>query len=103
MISNMSLEAADHSEFLWERLGKVPHGMTCRFAAAVRAAQAIGEVRDDVDANNMADVLLTARNGAVLSMAVDRSPDPLDCFKRVVAATLISAVSAKPAAGSRQR
>ena len=91
MISNMSLEAAEHSELLRERLGQIFRNLTQPFAEAVRAAQAVGEVRNDVDAEDVADVLLAAWNGAMLRMKVDRSPEPLDRFKRVFLATLLIA------------
>ncbi len=90
MISNMSLEAAEHSELLREQLGQIFRDLTKPFAEALRAAQAAGEVRDDVDAEDVADVLLSGWNGAMLRMKVDRSPEPLDRFRRVFLATLLA-------------
>jgi len=91
IISNMSLETAGHSELLRDHLEQIFRTMTERFAKAVRAAQAAGEVRDDVDAEDLADVLLAAWHGAMLRMKVDRNPAPLDRFKRVFLATLLIA------------
>lgn len=90
MIGNMSLEASEHSELLRERLVQIFQMLTRPFADAVRAAQAAGEMRDDVDAEEVADVLLSAWQGAMLRMKVERSPEPLDRFKRVLVATLLS-------------
>lgn len=90
MISNMSLEAAEHSEPLRERLGHILRALTRPFAEAVRAAQVAGEVRDDIDAAELAEVLLSAWHGAMLRMKVDRSPEPLDRFRRVFVATLLA-------------
>ncbi len=90
MISNLSLETADHSELLRGRLEAIFGSMTQRFAEVLRAAQASGDVRDDVDADELADVLLSAWHGAMLRMKVDRSPEPLDRFKRVFLATLLA-------------
>ena len=90
MISNMSLEAAEHSELLRTRLVQIFCALNQPFAEAVRAAQAAGEIRDDIDAEDLADVLLSAWHGAMLRMKVDRSPAPLDRFKRVFVATLLT-------------
>ena len=102
MISNMSLETAEHSEPLRERLGEIFRGLTRGFAEAVRAAQVAGAVRDDLDAADLADVLLSAWNGAMLRMKVERSPAPLDRFKRVFLSTLL-AVSPGPEAHEHRR
>ena len=96
MISNMSLEAAEHSELLRERLVEVFGALTQPFAEAVRAAQAAGQARDDIEAEDLADVLLAAWHGAMLRMKVDRSPEPLDRFKLVFVATLLAPPGADP-------
>jgi len=90
MISNMSLEMADHSELFRERLMEIFRGLTEQFAGALRAAQSAGVIRDDLDAEDLADVLLAAWHGAMLRMKVDRSPKPLERFKRTVLATLFA-------------
>ena len=91
LISNMSLEAAEHSELLRERLVEIFRCLRQPFADAVRAAQVAGEMRDDLDAQDMAEVLLSAWYGAMLRMKVDRSPEPLERFKRVMFATFLAA------------
>lgn len=91
LLSNMSLEAPEHSEALRERLAQILATWTQPFADAVRAAQAAGQVRADLDADDVADVLLAAWHGALLRMKVDRSPAPLDRFRRVLFATLLAA------------
>ncbi len=90
MISNMSLETAEHGEPLRERLGEIFRGLTRGFAEAVGAAQAAGQVRDDLDAADLADLLLSAWNGAMLRMKVERSPAPLERFKPVFLSTLLA-------------
>lgn len=91
LLSNMSLEAPEHSDALRERLAQTFAAWTPAFAEVVRAAQATGQVRDDLDADDVADVLLAAWHGAMLRMKVDRSPAPLERFRRVVFATLLAA------------
>ena len=93
MISNMSLEAAEHSEPLRERLGQIFRDLTRVFADTLRAGQATGEVRPDLDAAEMADVVLAAWNGAMLRMKVDRTGEPLERFKRVCLGTFLVAPS----------
>jgi TetR/AcrR family transcriptional repressor of nem operon len=64
--------------------------LSCTFTGAVRAAQVAGEVRDDVEAEELADVLLAAWHGAMLRMKVDRCSGPLDRFRRVFLTTLLA-------------
>lgn len=90
LIGNLSLEAAEHSEPLRERLAEIFATWTEPFAEAVRAAQAAGAVRDDVDADDVTSVLLSAWHGAMLRMKVERSPAPIERFKRVALATLLA-------------
>jgi TetR/AcrR family transcriptional repressor of nem operon len=83
MISNMSLETADHSELIRARLVEIFGSLTRPFAEAVRAAQVAGEVRDDIAVADLADFLLSAWHGAMLRMKVERSPALLDRFRRI--------------------
>lgn len=90
MISNMSLEAAEHSDLLRGHL----HGLFARlarpFADTIRAAQAAGEVRSDLDADDLADVVLSAWHGAMLRMKVDRCAAPLTRFRHVMLSVLLA-------------
>ena len=95
MVSNLSLEAAEHSEPLRERLSQILRRLTQRFAEAVRDCQAAGNLRDDCDADDLATILLAAWHGILLRMKVDRSPKPLEKFRRTFFA-LISPVSGIP-------
>jgi TetR/AcrR family transcriptional repressor of nem operon len=89
MISNMSLETADHSELLRGHLQQIFGHLTERFADVLRAAQAAGSVREDIDCADLSDVLLAAWHGAIIRMRVDRDPAPLERFKRVFIDTLL--------------
>ena len=89
MISNLSLETAEHSEVLRKRLDSIFESLTGRFAETIRAAQGAGEARRDVDAEEMADILMAAWHGAMLRMKVERRRDALDRFKRVFVGTLL--------------
>ena len=89
LISNLSLEAAEHSELLRGRLVQIFGSLTQSFAGVIRAAQAAGEVRDDLDAEELAGVLIAAWHGAMLRMKVERRREPIDRFQRVFVATLL--------------
>ena len=91
LIGNLSLEATEHSELIRARLSEVFGSLTRSFAAAVRAAQEAGQARTDLDAEDMAAVLLSAWQGAMLQMKVVRGPEPLDRFRRVLFAALLAA------------
>jgi TetR/AcrR family transcriptional repressor of nem operon len=90
LISNMSLEAAEHSEALRICLDRLFKSLTQRFGEAVRAAQAAGEMRSDVDAEELADVMLAAWHGAMLRMKVERNCGAIERFKRIFFSTLLA-------------
>lgn len=94
LIGNLSLETADSSEMLRARLAEVFRELTLAFADVVRAAQADGAVRADTPPEELADVLLAAWNGAMLRMKVERSPESLERFKRVVLGTILAGPAA---------
>ena len=66
------------------------------FAEAVRSGQAQGEIRGDLDADEVATFLLSSWQGAMMRMKVDRSPKPVEQFKRVLFATVLSTPAACP-------
>ena len=102
MVSNLSLEAAEHSELLRQRLSQVLHRLTQLFAKAVRDCQAAGSVRADLDADDLATLLLAAWHGVLLRMKVDRSPEPLDKFRHTFS-TLLNPVSGASQSAREQR
>ncbi|MGW6426070.1 TetR family transcriptional regulator C-terminal domain-containing protein [Nocardia sp. NPDC055053] len=54
-------------------------------ADALRTAQAEGAVRADIDAVELADLLLEAWEGAVIRMKIDRTIEPLEkCLRRLL-------------------
>jgi TetR/AcrR family transcriptional repressor of nem operon len=90
LIGNMSLEAAEHSEALRARLSEVFAAWVEPFREAVRVGQARGEVRTDLDAGEIAEFLLAGWHGAMMRMKVERSPEPLERFKRIAFATVLA-------------
>ena len=99
LISNLSLEAAEHSEVLRGRLGQVLGSLTQPIAEVLPAAQAAGEVRAALDAEELAEVLIAAWHGAMLRMKVERRREPLDRFQRVFVVTLLGPAKGAAATG----
>ena len=102
LVGNMSLEVTEQSDVLREHLIKICSSLTESFAEAVRVAQNSGEIRSDLDADDVACFLLASWQGAMMRMKVERSPKPLDQFERVLFATVLSTPS-KPAQVKRVR
>ncbi len=90
LIGNMSLEVAEQSELLRTHLIEVCSALTSSFAEAVRAGQKAGEIRSDLDAADMAVFILASWQGAMMRMKVDRSPRPIEQFRRVLFATVLT-------------
>ena len=90
LVGNMSLEVTEQSDLLRDTLIEVCASLTGSFAEAVRAGQDVGEIRSDLDADDVATFLLAAWQGVMMRMKVDRSPEPLERFKRVLFATALS-------------
>ncbi len=90
LIGNMSLETSEHSEALRERLVAVLGAITAAFADTVRAAQTAGQMRADFPAEEIASVLMSSWQGAMLWMKVQRSAGAIERFKRVTLAAFLT-------------
>jgi TetR/AcrR family transcriptional regulator, transcriptional repressor for nem operon len=102
LVGNMSLEVSEQSDQLRAYLVQVCSSLTQSFAESVRAGQEAREIRNDLDANDVATFLLSSWQGTMMRMKVDRSPKPLEQFKRVLFATVLSPPS-KPTRRMRAR
>ncbi len=90
LLGNMSLETAEHSDALRARLVAVLGGITEAFEQTVRAAQLAGEMRDDFAADEVASILMSSWQGAMLWMKVHRSGAPIERFKTVTLAAFLT-------------
>ncbi|TPK92742.1 MULTISPECIES: TetR/AcrR family transcriptional regulator [unclassified Mesorhizobium] len=88
MIGNLSLETAVHSEPLRLRLVDIFERWRRPFAACIAEGQATGEITKTFDADDLADFLLSSWQGAMLRMKVERSPEPLERFKKIIFSTV---------------
>lgn len=98
LIGNLSLESAEHSELLRGRLAAIFGAWRQPFADCLREAAAAGQILLDADlpAPDLADFLLASWQGAILRMKVERSPEPLNRFKRIVFSTVLRTPPSAP-------
>jgi TetR/AcrR family transcriptional repressor of nem operon len=89
LAANMALEAAEHSELIRRRLSYIFAEWTPPFAQVIREAQIAGQIRADLNSEDAGAALLEAWHGAMLRMKVERSPAPLDRFKRLILPALL--------------
>jgi len=90
LAGNMGLEATEHSESIRHRLIEIFAEWTPAFAQTIRQAQIAGEIRSDLDSEDAGAALLEAWHGAMLRMKIERSPAPLDRFKRLIFPALLA-------------
>ena len=88
LIGDLSLEAAPVSELLRERLAEIFAEWRAPFALCVREAQTLGQIRAELDPEDLADFLLASWEGAILRMKVERSAAPLERFKTIIFRTI---------------
>jgi TetR/AcrR family transcriptional repressor of nem operon len=93
MIGNLSLETVVHSEKLRLELVSIFERWREPFAECIAEGQAAGEISDEFSPLDLADFLLSSWQGAMLRMKVERSPEPLERFKRIIFATIFREVS----------
>ena len=75
---------SDQSPAFRKRLAVI-FGLWCRaIESCVKEAQADGSMRRDLDARTIASFLLNSWEGAVLRSKVDRGPEPLEAFEKIV-------------------
>ncbi|MFI9510301.1 TetR family transcriptional regulator C-terminal domain-containing protein [Nocardia sp. NPDC052566] len=84
LIANLGGEL-EGSEVLRESLSAAWGAWRDRVAEQVKAAQRQGQIRSDIDAVDLADLLLESWEGAVIKMKIDRTLDPLrKCLDRLL-------------------
>ena len=88
LIGDFSLQASSHSNLLRKRLDAIFKEWRALFASCIAAAQGVGEVDSNFDAEDLAEFLLTSWQGAILRMKVERSPAALERFKTIMFATV---------------
>ncbi|MFF0544537.1 TetR family transcriptional regulator C-terminal domain-containing protein [Nocardia thailandica] len=84
LLANLGAEVED-SEPLRRALSAAWAAWRAGMAAQLAAAQREGSVRGDIDAGDLADLLLESWEGAVIRMKIDHSLEPLaKCLRRLL-------------------
>ncbi len=93
LIGDLSLEASGSSEVLRTRLAAIFGEWRAPFASCIAEAQKASEISSDFDADELAEFLLASWQGAILRMKVERSPAPLERFKKIAFQTVFKELS----------
>ena len=84
LVANLGGEL-EGSELCRTALADAMHGWREGLREAIAAAQQRGQLRTDLDAGDMADLLVEAWEGAVIRMKIERSTAPLQrCLDRLL-------------------
>jgi len=84
MLGNFSLEVADHSPLMRQRLAAHFQTWGSLLEHCIAQAQADGSVRNPLPAATLAQFLLNSWEGALLRMRVEKNSGPLENFMHVV-------------------
>lgn len=93
LIGNFSLETPMHSEELRNRLSTIFTEWREPFTACIAEGQAKGELSGEFTPEDLADYLLAGWQGAMLRMKVERSPEPIERFKKITFATVFKKIN----------
>lgn len=89
LLGNFTAEATDHSESIRLRLVEVFGKVQESVAYCLRAAVTAGELPRGFDCEEIAGFVVSSVQGAHLLSKAQRSPVPIDRFKRVLFATIL--------------
>lgn len=90
LIGDFSIEVSQSSDMLRERLAEIYRAWLEPFERCIEEGQQAKEIDSRFPAKDLAEFLLTSWEGAILRMKVERSPEPLDRFKRIAFATVFA-------------
>ncbi|MEU7381958.1 MULTISPECIES: TetR family transcriptional regulator C-terminal domain-containing protein [unclassified Streptomyces] len=89
LVGNMSLELADHSAEVREKLDHIMDRWTGLIAACLREAQAGGDLPGDAPPEELAFVIVEAWEGAVMQGRIVQGRDAYDRFATVALPRLL--------------
>jgi TetR/AcrR family transcriptional regulator, transcriptional repressor for nem operon len=90
LVGNLSLELAGSSEPVRAELVRILGRWDTALTACVRSGQdGSGDIRDDVDAAELASLLIESWEGAALRGKVTRSRDPYERFETITVPALL--------------
>lgn len=89
LVGNLSLELAGSSEPVRAELARILQRWDTALTACVRAGQGGGDIRTDLDAGELASLLIESWEGAALRGKVTRSRAPYKRFETVTVPALL--------------
>lgn len=90
LVGNFSAEASEHSEMIRKRLVEIYEEVRQSVAYCLRAAVKLGEVPRKTECDEVAGFLVASLQGAILQSKTERSPVPLERFKRLIFSMLLA-------------
>jgi len=84
LFGNFTAEASEHSESMRAKLLDVFAEITANIATCLHAAAAAGDIPATADPDDLAPFILTALQGANLISKAERSPAPIERFRRLL-------------------
>lgn len=84
LIGNLSQEMSDQSEVFRKRLLEIQTESHKRFADCLKESQQSGEISKKYNADDLAELFLSAFSGAVMRAKTCKTTDPLQSFRRVM-------------------
>ncbi|MEX3968352.1 TetR family transcriptional regulator C-terminal domain-containing protein [Paraburkholderia sp. EG286B] len=84
MLGNLTLEAADQSDFIREMLAANFRQWSATLAQAIKEAQTNGDIKNPTPASVLADFTLNSWEGALVRMKVEKSVAPLEEMTDVI-------------------
>jgi TetR/AcrR family transcriptional repressor of nem operon len=89
LIGNFTAEASDNSEAIRHRLTEIFAEMREAIAYCLKAAVKAGELPKKFECEDVAGFILTSMQGATLVSKAERSPEPVERFKKMLFAKVL--------------
>jgi TetR/AcrR family transcriptional repressor of nem operon len=89
LLGNFTAEATDHSEAIRAKLLKIFAEVGDAIAYCLKAAVKAGELRQDFECEQVAAFIVSSLQGANLLAKAERSPEPVDRFKKILFSTIL--------------
>jgi TetR/AcrR family transcriptional repressor of nem operon len=89
LLGNFTAEATDHSEAIRAKLLKIFAEVGDAIAYCLKAAVKAGELRQDFECEQIAAFIVSSLQGANLMAKAERSPEPVDRFKKILFSTIL--------------
>jgi TetR/AcrR family transcriptional repressor of nem operon len=89
LLGNLSLEVADHSGLIRERLTNHFAAWTALLEACITSAQKDGSICNPLSASTLAEFVLNAWEGALVRSRAEQNVTPLETFERTIFCCLL--------------